>query len=72
MGGGSVTRKQAIKLAIAALEAERKRHAVSANMYTQLGLDVPSTRNAAERYAEINEAIKVLQGPSQASFLEAA
>lgn len=60
-----MTRARAIRIAVAALEAERQRLAVNANMYERLGLDTPATRGAATRRAELAAAMAILQQPEQ-------
>jgi len=60
-----VTRAQAVRLAISAMQAERKRLAMSANLYTRAGCDTPGTRAAAERRERLAAAIALLQQPEQ-------
>lgn len=55
-----MTRERAIKLAVAALQAERRTVAVNANL-RRLGVDTPATQQAGVRYAELTEAITIIE-----------
>lgn len=60
-----MTRAQALRLAISAMQAERQRLAVQANLYTLAHCDTPGTRAAATRRAQLDAAIALLQQPEQ-------
>ena len=62
---GTVTRAQAVRLAISAMQAERQRLAAQANLYTRAGCDTPGTRAAAQRRDQLDAAIVLLQQPEQ-------
>lgn len=48
-----MTRAQAVRLAISAMQAERQRLAAQANLYTLAHCDTPSTCAAAQRRMRI-------------------
>lgn len=53
--------KQAIKIAIIAMEEKRKKFAVDANLVRLTGTGSPYMYKALEEYNKINEAIEILQ-----------
>lgn len=60
-----MTRAHALRLAISAMQAERRRLAVQANLYTLARCDTPGTRAAAARRTQLDAAIATLQQPEQ-------
>lgn len=60
-----MTRPQALRLAIRAMQAERRRLAAQANLYAMAHCDTPGTRAAATRRAQLDAAIALLQQPEQ-------
>jgi len=57
-----VTYKQAVKLAVEALERWMKELNVNANLYEVYGMDNPMGRNASKKRKKLREAIEVLRG----------
>lgn len=55
-----MTTARAIRLAIEALEAQRRTVAVNANLRT-FGVDTPATQQAGKRYDELTEAIAIIE-----------
>ena len=55
-----MTTARAIRLAIEALETQRRTVAVNANL-RRLGVDTPATQQAGTRYDELTEAIQIIE-----------
>jgi len=51
----------AIKLAIQAMQSEKKKYAVDSNLYRLYGVRTPTAENAHKAYCELDEAISVLK-----------
>lgn len=59
--GLSKEEKKAIKLAVICMkEVRQKRHAFNANLYLRYGIE--SQKNHYDKYQEIENAIKILEG----------
>jgi hypothetical protein len=56
-----MTFEKVAKLAIEALERDRKRYAPEANMQIRLGIVSPATERARKHYDQLTEAIAELQ-----------
>lgn len=54
--------KKAVKLAVEALRAERRKFIFDANMHRKFGATTPLCLKAHERVLEIDLAIRVLEG----------
>jgi hypothetical protein len=52
----------AVKVAIGAMQKEKRACAFDANLHEKLGVQTPSAENAHRRMIELNEAIAILQG----------
>lgn len=55
-----MTTARAIRVAVEALEAQRRSVAVNANLH-RLGVDTPATQQAGTRYDELTEAIAIIE-----------
>lgn len=56
-----MTTARAIRLAVEALEAQRRTHAPTANLRRMAGVDTPATQQAGARYDELTEAITIIE-----------
>lgn len=55
-----MTTARAIRMAVEALEAQRRTVAVNANL-RRIGIDTPATQQAGARYDELTEAITIIE-----------
>lgn len=58
----------AVKIAIQAMQKEKKLFAFDANLYQKFGIRTPSAENAYQRFCELDAAIAVLRGQPKLNF----
>lgn len=64
-----MTHKQAVRLAVRAMERWIADLNVDANLHEEWGMDTPAGRNASKKRKQLGEAIGVLSQAEQVSFL---